>query len=491
MRLRNYQEDTVKGIKESFKRGNKRIIMSASTGAGKTVMFSYMAKEASDKGRKVLVLSHRTSLLTQANGTFQAFGIRAERIEANRKDINFSFNVYVGMIETLSRRLKNKEYADFLDSIDLVIIDECHIGSFDKIFKHLNPKTYVIGATATPVRDTKVKLKEFYSDIVQAIDTPELVKRGMLVKCLEYGIKTDLSEAKSRNGDFDNDSVADIFEKTKLYKGVISNYKRVCDNSKAILFASNIKSAEKITEELSKEGYKARIIHSNSQDKEEVLEWFKTAKTGILVNVNILTAGFDCPDIETIILYRATKSVSLYLQMVGRGSRLHKGKDHFKVLDFGGNVQRHGSWCINRKWSLEEEKKKKSDALGMELTKDCPKCEAIVRVSAKVCTGKRFDPITFELIDCGYIFNKPTVTEEEEKELELLVDISEYNVKNYYKKGSLSLGMLAILVRAKKIGNRSAIMLVYNKEGRTGAQNLCDLLGYKKGFLHTFLNKLQ
>lgn len=491
MKLRPYQKETVKGIKKSFAKGNKRVVMCLPTGGGKTVVFSHMASEAQKRGKKVLVLSHRTSLLTQAGSTFEAFGIRAESITADKKEINFDFRVFVSMIETLCRRLKKQEYKDLLDSIDLLIIDEAHHGSFDKIFKYLSPKTYVIAVTATPVRDTKVKLKEFYSDIVQDIDTPELVQRGMLVKCLEYGIKADLSKAKSKGGDFDNDSVADIFEKTKLYKGVISNYKRVCDNSKAILFASNIKSAEQITEELSKEGYKARIIHSNSQDKEEVLEWFKTAKTGILVNVNILTAGFDCPDIETIILYRATKSVSLYLQMVGRGSRLYKGKDHFKVLDFGGNVQRHGSWCINRKWSLEEEKKKKSDALGMELTKDCPKCEAIVRVSAKVCTGKRFDPITFELIDCGYIFNKPTVTEEEEKELELLVDVSEYNVKNYYKKGSLSLGMLAILVRAKKIGNRSAIMLVYNKEGRTGAQNLCDLLGYKKGFLHTFLNKLQ
>ena len=151
---------------------------------------------------------------------------------------------------------------------------------------------------------------------------------------------------KTKGGDFDPDSLADIYSRSQIYKGVVTNYKRWANDSKAIVFAPNLRSAEEVLQEFRSEGLPALALSglAGLQERRNALKWYKETAGAILINVGLFTTGFDEPSIETVILYRATKSLPLFLQMVGRGSRTCEGKTEFKVLDFGNNLYRFGMW---------------------------------------------------------------------------------------------------------------------------------------------------
>src|SRR5690606_33745345 len=148
-------------------------------------------------------------------------------------------------------------------------------------------------------------------------------------------------------------------------------------------FSSSVANSLELLEEFTSKGYDARHLDATmpSGERKSVLDWFHRSESGILLNVGILTTGFDEPSVETVILYRATKSLPLYLQMVGRGSRIAPGKHEFNILDFGNNILTHGFWHEVRPWELTlrdmQEKPK-----GEEILKNCPNCEAFIPARA-------------------------------------------------------------------------------------------------------------
>src|SRR5690606_26859559 len=228
------------------------------------------------------------------------------------------------MVETLNRRVDNLDYIRFLDNLDLVIIDECHIRSFTKIFNHIRPETTVLGFTATPYRPGRSKhLSKEYNKIIEGVSISNLINDGYLSTPHYFGVKTDLSNVSTKMGDYDQNQVAEMFTEQKLYIGVVENYRKITPDKKTIVFSSNIQNSVEICKEFQINGYDAKHLDStfSKSQREDVLEWFANSPNGILCNVGILTRGFDQPDIEVVILYRATKSLPLFLQMVGRGSR--------------------------------------------------------------------------------------------------------------------------------------------------------------------------
>jgi len=451
LKLRPYQEKIIKSLRSEIKKENRKLVLCAPTGSGKTAKFSYMVKNHIEKGGQALIFTHRKELLNQAGGSFGKLGLKPELIVANKKT-DLSKNLHVAMVETFNRRID--KYKDFIESRTMIIIDEAHLTTFDKIFPHIKEGTYVIGATATPLRKGKQKcLSEFYNGMVQEIDTPELIKLGFLSKVKTYGLEIDLKGLKRTGEDY---NTAEYYDENKTYLGVVDNYTRLTPNKKAILFSSNVESSKVVCNEFVKNGWPAKHIDGNTkkQEREEILKWFDITPDAIICNCGILNAGFDQPDIEVVILYRATTSLPLFLQMCGRGSRVTPTKKEFTILDFGNNIKRHNFWESPRTWSLIKEKKRP----GVAPVKTCQNCTAINRSSAKVCEC------------CGHPFPvKEKETPEEVKLTELRKTASPYliNIVNQIKKKRIS----------------SSIVL-HRMKDKDEALLLIKLLGYKKGWLH-------
>lgn len=189
--LRPYQSKAINAIRESFRNGNKRVVLCAPTGSGKSSMFSYMAKEHVERGGRALILTDRIELLKQAGGTFQRLGINPDEIKANHRP-DLLNPLHCAMVETLYRRAER--YASFLSSRTLVIVDEAHRTAHSKVLELLPESCYVIGATATPFRSgNQPSMDSFYQDIVQTVDTPDLIEMGYLSDARSFGVDIDLT----------------------------------------------------------------------------------------------------------------------------------------------------------------------------------------------------------------------------------------------------------------------------------------------------------
>lgn len=406
IQLREYQQKTIQSLRQKMASGLKRLIMSCATGGGKTIMFCFMISQALKKDKRCLILTHRTELLTQAGGTLENFGLIPEVVNPKNKKLDFTKKLYVAMTKTIMARInKITGYKEWLKSFDLIIIDESHLQDFNSLFDYIDlEKTFVIGATATAERKgNQEALDSFYQDIVNEITISELINLGFLAKPNSFGVSIDLSKVKTKAGDYDNEMLGNLYNETKLYDGVYENYQRLTPNKKAIIFAPSVKSSLKLVDELENKGLPIKHIDANSNNRTEIIKWFKETPNALLSNVGILTAGFDEATIEVVILYRATKSLPLFLQMVGRGSRTTENKKEFTILDFGNNITRHGFWEDDREWSLKKKEKKK----GLAPVKDC-KCGALLRLSLMKCPY------------CGFDFPPPKVKETIEITLERL-----------------------------------------------------------------------
>ena len=376
IKLRPYQNESVDLLSNAFKR-NKRIVLCLPTGAGKTVVFSEIVKRAALKGTKTIVLTDRTELFKQTIKSISNLGIAIEEISPNKKHTYLDAIIYVGMVETLKRR------TELIENLNpsLLIVDEAHKGNFTKILD-LFSDARAIGATATPVGK---HFSKYYSDIIQNIDVPELVDQGFLVDCKPYQMQDDFSDLQVKAGEFTSESLDMHFNQTKLYDGVIENWQKYALNKKTICFNVSIKHTIAINEAFINAGISSEYITSKTPklERERILKAFTDGAFMVLNNCGILTTGYDEPSIECVIMNRATKSLPLWLQCVGRGSRLYQNKNEFVLLDFGGNHTRLGMWNEPRTWSLKEKKKRKSN----EVTpvKSCPKCDGIVFASARVC----------------------------------------------------------------------------------------------------------
>lgn len=433
--LRPYQNAAITALRQNIQSGQKRQILCAPTGAGKTVIFSYMISRAVDRGRRCLILTHRSELLTQAGGSLRNFNMIPLELKPGKKIPNLSSRfLVVGMAQTIKRRLSDPEYQQWLSGLDLVIIDEAHTQDCELILPHFGPQTTVIGATATPHREgSQISLDSFYQDIIEVTTIPSLVADGFLAKPNTFGVKVDLSGIKTKAGDFDTEQMGRQFTETKLYKGVYENYMKITPGKKGIIFASNVESSRTLVEDFKQRGLPIEHIDGTTPtaERRNILKWFQETPGALISNVGILNAGFDAPTIEVVILYRATKSLPLFLQMCGRGSRTTETKNSFTILDFGNNIQRHGFWEENRTWSLKKKPKTKE---GIAPVKNCPSCTAMLPVSIRTCDY------------CGHIF-EPTEEEKESAQIVELQQMSYQQIQDEIKTADFK--RLEIIAKAK------------------------------------------
>ena len=409
--LREYQKEAKKGVRDAFSKGKKRVILCKPTGSGKTVTFANIARESVLNGFKVMIVVDRKELLDQAKDKLITYGLNPTLITSGRTGRKNS-KTFIATVQTLVRRE--------LPAVDLIIIDEAHKQIFDKILEREEYKdVFVIGATATPYRTGKMnQLGKYYNEMVEAVSISDLIGLGFLAPAITYGAKMDTSSIKVKGRDFDTESMYNAFDKSHMYSGVVEKYKNLANGTKAICFNINVAHSKKVMRSFLNEGIRAEHLDGTMKksERERILSDFSSGAFDVLCNVDVLTTGYDEWTIETVIVNRATKSLPLWLQMCGRGSRItpaqfqgdsrYLQKEHFNIIDMGGNVFKLGFWEQDRDFSLYH---KTSNKESVAPVKECKEkedgCGAIIHASATSCKfcGKIFPKKEKKLLDSEFI----------------------------------------------------------------------------------------
>ncbi|MBW7866934.1 MAG: DEAD/DEAH box helicase family protein [Brumimicrobium sp.] len=355
-KLYPFQKETVEEIIEEFKGKNPdfNLLYQLPTGGGKTVIFSEIAKKYIEIWKKkILILTHRIELSVQTSKQLHAIGVKNKIINSDVKSLEDQgeFECFIAMVETLNNRLQDNQ--NFIDGVGLVIVDEAHYNSFRKIFQYYK-EANILGVTATPLSSNKaLPLNDHYNKLKIGESISSLIEKGYLSNAETYTYDVNLHGLKiGSNGDFTVSSSEMVYGNFFMQEKLLFAYEEVAVKTKTLIFNSGIETSLRVAETFQKRGFKIKHLDStfSDRDRKDVLAWFKETPDAILTSVGILTTGFDEPTVETIILNRATRSLTLYHQMIGRGSRRLPNKDTFKLIDLGNNVRRFGIWQDYINW---------------------------------------------------------------------------------------------------------------------------------------------
>lgn len=324
------------------------------TGGGKTVIFSEIARQyIYQKQKKVVILTHRIELLRQTSRMLSEFEVKNKIIDSEIKELpdQDKFQCFVAMVETLNNRL-NEEAIKF-NNVGLVIIDEAHYNSFRKLFKFFKD-CFVLGVTATPLSSNINKpMNEIYGKLLVGHPIKSLVDMGFLSQATTYTYHVGLGTLKiGANGDYTVRSSDMLYSTEGMQNKLVQAYEERAKGRKTLIFNNGIKTSRRVYLNFAAAGYPIKHVDSKTPKKERkaILKWFKETPKAILTSVGILTTGFDEPSVEVVILNRATRSPTLYYQMIGRGSRVTETKSTFDIIDLGNNVARFGLWSDELDW---------------------------------------------------------------------------------------------------------------------------------------------
>ncbi len=374
--LRNYQINCLNAINNGLKRHNS-VIAQLPTGAGKTVIFNTFALK--NTGR-TLVIVHRNELLSQTVEKYaQAGGKEEDAKFIKAGDINIGNLLTVAMIQTLYGQIDKINLRLF----NTVIVDESHhsMASTWKavIAKFKDAGVKIVGVTATPFRTDNQDLKEIYDELVFKLEITDLITAGFLCpvvgKTVEIpadfsGLKTK-KDKETGESDFTKSSIGKVLDNAQVNFSVADRWLEFGENRKTIFFTVSIEHAENLHREFVKRGVNSAVISSKLkiEYRNKIINDFKDGNIKVLINVDILTEGFDDPSVECICLLRPTKSLSLYAQIIGRGLRpspATKKKDCL-MLDFTGRNKDMSIVGLGELFDLPLELKEHIDKEGISI----------------------------------------------------------------------------------------------------------------------------
>lgn len=354
--LYGYQKGDINAIFERLDNAHKNyhLLYQLPTGGGKTVIFSEIVRRYLSKhDKKVVVLTHRIELCKQTSKMLKTFDVKNKIINSKVKELpdQNDYSCFVAMVETLKNRINDEKL--HLDNIGLVIIDEAHYNSFRKLLSSFK-NAFILGVTATPLSSNiKLPMNENYDELIVGDTISSLIDNGFLAKAITYSYDVGLTSLKvGINGDYTVKSSDDLYSNMAMQEKLLHAYTEKSLGKKTLIFNNGINTSLYVYETFREAGYSIRHLDNTSspEDRREILAWFKKTPDAILTSVGILTTGFDEPTVESIILNRATKSLTLYYQMIGRGSRKLPNKDTFTVIDLGNNAARFGLWSEPVDW---------------------------------------------------------------------------------------------------------------------------------------------
>lgn len=353
--LRPYQQQAISDLRMAYRAGARAPLLVLSTGAGKTICFAAITAGAVTRGRHVLILVHRRELIRQASTKLTQAGVNHGIIAAGFEPSNHS--VQVASVQTLARRLDRQHWQP-----DLIVIDEAHhaiAGTWAKVISHW-PDSFLLGVTATPIRQDGRGLGAMFTKLVLGPSTADLMAAGYLTPVKIYAPPqvADLTGIRTRAGDYANDQAAAAMTRPTVTGDAISHYQRIAAGQPAIAFCCNVNHATTVCDAFNAAGISAATLLGNTTDRDALVARFAAGALQVLVTVDVVSEGFDCPGAAVAILLRPTQSEGLYLQQVGRVLRPAVDKKVAIILDHVGNVHRHGFPDDVRTWTLDDARRR-------------------------------------------------------------------------------------------------------------------------------------
>ena len=426
--LRPYQEKSVQATLEHFRKERTPAVIVLPTGAGKSLVIAELARRA--RGR-VLVLAHVRELVEQNHAKFLSFDKNAGIYSAGLERKESTQKVIFGSIQSVARAAE-----DFFANFNLVVIDECHrVATEGDTQYHLvlgklreqNPALCVLGLTATPYRlglgwiyeyHSQRKLQRtteprFFKKCVYEVTTRHMINEGYLTPPVRIDSPVacyDFSSLKTNGVSFVQSQIEQLLKDQKRITPVI--IQNIIDLTKdrqgVMIFTSSVTHAREIMRCMPPFVSALIVGDTESKEREDTINAFKIRKLKYLVNVSVLTTGFDAPHVDTIAILRPTESASLYQQIVGRGLRLSPGKTECLILDYTGQDHDIFSPAI-------EEDRPVTGAVVVDVP--CPKCGVtnqfwgiqnedgfVEEHFGRKCKGGFEDPGTQEIVECGFLF---------------------------------------------------------------------------------------
>ena len=400
--LRPYQEAAITAIYGYFQnhKGNPLVVIP--TAGGKSLVMAAFIEGVLKAwpDQRILIVTHVRELIAQNHAEMIGLwpdapaGIYSAGLGKREAQARILF----AGIQSIHRR------AAEIGHTDLVLIDEAHLipGNSSTMYRRfldgltrINPALKVIGLTATPFRVDSGMLHEgknaLFSDIAFEAPVRDLIDAGYLSPLVskQPATRLDVSKVGTRAGDYIQRDLAAAVDKEAITRAAVTEIiAHGRDRKSWLAFCSGVEHARHVAEEFGRQGISCRTIFGDTpkEDRDAIIAAFKRGEIRALVSMGVLTTGFNAPGVDLIALLRPTKSAGLYVQMVGRGTRLAPGKENCLVLDFAGNVRRHGPIDLVRP-------KRPGEGGGGEApTKLCPECDSIIALSATECP------------DCGYVF---------------------------------------------------------------------------------------
>ncbi|MDC0831889.1 DEAD/DEAH box helicase [Geitlerinema sp. CS-897] len=350
--LRDYQSILVQQVFKEWTTGrSRRVLLQLPTGAGKTVVFSSIAQQFTDRKQPVLVLAHREELLLQAKD-------KLERVTDEPVGL-----IKAGYPEQRSHRVQVASIASLINRklppAALVVVDEAHhstAATYSELLEQF-PNAYILGVTATPARIDGRGFKDLYDSLILGPSVRELIDRGYLCsfKLFAAPKTVDTTGIQKTAGDYNTKQLAKAVTNSLVMGDLIAAWQEFADRKKTVVFAVNVEHSQAIADAYRQAGIPAEHLDGNTKDgdRKAVLERFARGETLVLSNCGLFAEGFDLPSIEAVQCVRPTSSLTLWLQIIGRGLRPHPGKDHAILLDHTENWIVHGTPDRIHNWSLD------------------------------------------------------------------------------------------------------------------------------------------
>lgn len=466
IQLRPYQEEALGTVLDACLE-DRFLLLQAGTGAGKTILFSSLIKHCiTTFDMRVAVIAHREILVRQAYEKLlqvwpegrDLIGIACASVSSKA---DLTKPVLIASPQTLVNRL------DKMDPIHWVILDECHrvppknkTSQYRTMLEKMEkayPDLRVLGVTATPFRlghgfiyGDKASAKNWWSKMHCQISIGTLQESGFLVpyRAKEAeDISTDLQSVKKTGGDYNMGDLEDVMtKKVHIQNAVTAVERHAADRKSIVVFCTTIKHAETVSEAFRDSGQTSACVHSmmDSEERRANLGAFDAGDIRVICNVGVLTEGWDSTGVDCIVMCRPTMSPALYVQIVGRGLRLHEGKDDCLILDLSGNCMKHGDpndpliEIPGKRKPREQEKQGKT----------CPECQEIV------------SPGIFECPGCGYQWERPVVVESKG-----VTEFRDVKFKSASAPSRLEVQSWRMEDYTSKAGNRMAKLTIYCKSG--------------------------
>lgn len=393
MLLRPRQREFVSRCVSALKRHGDTVGV-APTGSGKTIMLSATAGEfLHNPDAKACVLAHRDELTAQNRSKFGRVNPKLTTSVFDAQEKSWDGQAVFAMVQTLARQTEK------MPKLDLLVVDEAHhcaAPSYRRVIdsaRSRNPHCLILGVTATPNRGDRKGLREVFSNVADQIRLGELIRSGHLVPprtfVIDVGATEQLAGVRQTGEDFDMSAVADIMNRSPVNEAVVRHWKDKAAGRKTIAFASTVAHAAAVVAEFQVQGVNALLVHGElpADERRARLAAFETGEVHVIVNVGVLTEGYDYTPTSCVVLLRPSSYKSTLIQMIGRGLRVVDPAEHpgvFKtdcvVLDFGTASLMHGSLEqeVNLAGDLQE-------GTGEAPTKTCPECGAEVPIAVREC----------------------------------------------------------------------------------------------------------